>query len=281
MLKPPHNRYRRIFVYHLDRPDLPPIDDPDLIGAWREGETTVLFFHRANEELVAEICGRNDCSVVYAADMDYRDWENGSEIFPFNVGPLRIAPVWDAAVGDIVLDPSVIFGNGFHPTTRLCLESLVDLSDEREGLGTTLDLGCGTGILGIAAARLGINNVVAVDENNLAVQVARANIVRNGAENQVRVMQQDLSVTSPSTKNVDLVMANLFHDLLASLFNNPAFWQPRYYIISGFFTAREEELLPCLPLEHLTILNRTIRDKWGCWVMARKEQHCFNCCPAR
>jgi ribosomal protein L11 methyltransferase len=271
MLKSPHSRYERIYVYHIDHPALEPIDDSDLIGAWREGETTVLFFHRAKDELVAWICGRHGCSVVYAADMDYRDWENGSEIFPFRVGPLRIAPVWDGMAGDIVLDPSVIFGNGFHPTTRLCLESLVELSEKRGGLDSALDLGCGTGILGIAAARLGVKNVAAVDENNLAVRVAQANIGRNGAENQVRVMQQDLSVTGPSAKNVDLVMANLFHDLLASLFNHPDFWQARYYIISGFFAAREEELLTCLPLEYLSMLNRTIREKWGCWVMVRKE----------
>ncbi len=155
--------------------------------------------------------------------------------------------------------------------TRLCLESLVDLSEKKGVFDSALDLGCGTGILGMAAARLGIKNVVAVDENNLAVQVARANIVRNGAGKQVRVLQMDLTVACPPTKTVDLVMANLFHDLLASLFNNPDFWQAQYYIISGFFAAREEELLTCLPLEHLTMLNRTIREKWGCWVMTRKE----------
>ena len=200
MLKPPHSRYSRIFVYHLDHPELSPIDDPDLIGAWREGETTVLFFHRAKDELVAGICGRNGCSVVYESDMDYRDWENGSEISPFAVGPLRIAPVWDSVAGDIVIDPSVIFGNGFHPTTRLCLESLVDLSEKRGVSGSALDLGCGTAILGMAAARLGFRDVLAVDENNLAVQVAHANIARNGAGIQVRVLQQELAAACPSTR---------------------------------------------------------------------------------
>jgi ribosomal protein L11 methyltransferase len=271
MLRPPHNRYSRIFVYHLDHPELPPINDPDLIGAWREGETTVLFFHRAKNELLEGICNRNDCSVVYAADMDYRDWENGCEISPFTVGPLRIAPIWDCAAGDIVLDPSVIFGNGFHPTTRLCLESLVDLSEKRGVSGSAMDLGCGTAILGMVAARLGFRDVLAVDENNLAVQVARANIVHNGAGKQVRVVQQNLAAACPSTRGVDLVMANLFHDLLASLFTMPDFWQARYHIISGFFTAREEELLTYLPLEQLTMLDRTMRDKWGCWVLASKQ----------
>jgi ribosomal protein L11 methyltransferase len=271
MLKPPHNRYARIFVYHLDNPALEPVDDPDLIGAWREGETTVLFFHRAKDALMAGICERHGCSVVYGADMDYRDWENGGQISPFSVGPLRIAPVWDATAGNIVLDPSVIFGNGFHPTTRLCLEALAELAERKGSFTSALDLGCGTAILGIAAARLGIKNIVAVDENNLAVQVARDNIVRNGAENQVRVVQQDLSVTCPSTTGVDLVMANLFHDLLASLFKNSDFWQARYYIISGFFAAREEELFSSLPLKRLIVLNRTVRDRWGCWVLASKS----------
>jgi ribosomal protein L11 methyltransferase len=271
MLKPPHNRYERIFVYHIDHPDLPLIDAPELIGAWREGKTTVLFFHRAMDELVAGICDRNSCSVVYEANMDYRDWENGSEIFPFCVGPLRIAPVWDGAEADIVLDPSVIFGNGFHSTTRLCLESLTDLCGERGVFGSALDLGCGTGILGITAARLCIKNVLAVDENNLAVQVARANIALNGATKQVRVVQQDLDAACPSTRGVDLVLANLYHELLAGLFGNPVFWQARFYIISGFFAAREKELMTFLPPGGLTMLDRTIREQWGCWVLARGE----------
>lgn len=271
MLKPPHSRYERIFVYHLDDPDLPVPDDPELIGTWREGKTTVLFFHRLMDELVAGICNRNSCSVVYAADMDYRDWENGSEIFPFCAGQLWIAPVWDGAGADIVLDPSVIFGNGFHPTTRLCLESLTELCRERGMFESALDLGCGTGILGITAARLGIKNVLAVDENNLAVQVARANIARNGAAKQVRVVQQDLNAACPPTRGIDLVMANLFHDLLTGLFGNPMFWQARYYIISGFFVTRERELMTFLPLGGLTVLERTTREKWGRWVLAREE----------
>jgi len=271
MLRPPHNRYERIFVYHLDHPGLPLIDDPELIGSWREGETTVIFFHRAKDELVDGICKRNGCSVVYAADMDYRDWENGSEISPFSVGPLRIAPAWDGAEADIVLDPSVIFGNGFHPTTRLCLESLVELSEERRVFESALDLGCGTGILAITAARLGIKNILAVDENNLAVQVARANINRNRVEKEVQVVQQDLGKDCPPTRSVDLVMANLFHDLLAGLFGNPGFWQARDYIISGFFAAREEELAALLPEAGITMRDRTVREKWGRWVLTQQS----------
>lgn len=271
MLRPPYSRYQRIFVYHLDHPELPPIRDPDLIGAWREGETTVLFFHRAKDKLINKICGRNGCSVVYEADLDYPDWENGSEISPFSVGPLRIAPVWDFAEGDIVLDPSVIFGNGFHPTTRLCLETLVGLTEERGPFHSALDMGCGTGILGIAAAGLGVKSVMAMDENILAVQVARANIARNRAGNQVQVVRQDLALSCPSTRGVDLVMANLFHDLLTGLFTRPEFWQARYYIISGFFEAREKELMAFLPLERLDMLDHVVRDKWGCWLLAQKE----------
>jgi len=272
MLRPPYSRYLRIFVYHLDHPELPPVHDPDLIGAWREGETTVLFFHRAKDELIKGICGRNGCSVIYEADMDYRDWENGSEISPFVVGPLRIAPIWDFAEGDIVLDPSVIFGNGFHPTTRLCLEKLVGLAREQGPFHSALDLGCGTGILGIAAAGLGVKEVVATDENTLAVQVARANIARNSAGKQVRVVRQDLALSCPLTRGVDLVMVNLFHDLLAGLFTSPEFWQARYYIISGFFEAREKELMVFLPLERFDMLDRVIRDKWGCWLLAQKNK---------
>lgn len=271
MLRPPHSRYQRIYVYHLDTVSVPDIQDPAYIGGWREGDTAVLFFHQEREAVVADICRGYGCQVVYQADLDYKDWETGEEIAPFSVGPLTVAPVWESAQADIFLDPSVIFGNGFHPTTRLCLEALCRLAaDPGVRIDSALDLGCGTGLLGISAARLGISRVMALDENSLACRVAEANILRNHVEDRVRVLQQDFFAAPPETEGVDLVMANLFHDLLETLFHGESFWQAKYYILSGFFAAREEQLRRSLPGTGFVLRSSEIREKWGIWVIERQ-----------
>lgn len=270
MLHPPYTRYNRLYTYHLDSKELPDFDDPDLIGTWIEDETAILFFHRPKERLVAELCAASGAAIIYQADLDYTDWEAGREIEAFTVNGFRVAPVWDGERADIVLDPSVIFGSGFHPSTRLCLEGLLKYARSPElTIDTALDLGCGTGLLAIAAAKNSIGSITALDNNRLAVQVARANAQRNRVEAQVTVREADLRTNCPDTR-VDLVMANLYKGLMLELFANPAFWQARFYLLSGFISPMEEELLAALPQDRgLRFLERGRNDRWCFWALAR------------
>jgi ribosomal protein L11 methyltransferase len=116
MLKPPHTRYCRIYTYHIDGTGLPVFNDPDLIGIWEEDGKTILIFHTAKDHLVQELCRQNSCRLFYQADLDYDDWEMGRAVVPFTVGPLTVAPLWASESADIKIDPSVVFGNGFHPS---------------------------------------------------------------------------------------------------------------------------------------------------------------------
>ena len=100
----------------------------------------------------------------------------------------------------VVVDPGQAFGTGAHPTTRLCLELLLE-----QPASAVLDLGCGSGVLAIAAAKLGMGPVVAVDHDAAAVEAARANARRNGVELDVR--QGD--VRSEELPGADLGLANL------------------------------------------------------------------------
>jgi len=266
MLKPPYKNYARIYTYHINGTGFSDVDDPDLIGIWVEDGKTILIFHKPKDNLIAELCRKNNYELFYQADLDYTDWEMGSEIVPFSVGPLTIAPVWNSAAADIKIDPSVVFGNGFHPSTRLCLESLV-LCHKKLGSGFTgLDLGCGTGLLGIGAAKLGASRIEAVDFNPLACKVAKQNTIYNKVAEKVRVRQIDLRKELPVTK-VDVIMANLHHELLIELFNNPSFWQARLYILSGFMLHGEEQLLTALPDSPPPFLDRGAQDKWRVWVL--------------
>jgi ribosomal protein L11 methyltransferase len=190
----------------------------------------------------------------------------GREVIPFTVGTLTIAPVWAPQKADIKIDPSVVFGNGFHPSTRLCLEALSNCRTTLPQGFTALDLGCGTGLLGIVAAKLGASSVMAVDHNPLACQVAKQNAAYNKVENTVLVKQIDLRKKFPAPE-VDVIMANLHPELLMDLFDNPSFWQARLYILSGFMLRGEEQLLAALPCSPPPFLDRGALDRWRVWVL--------------
>jgi ribosomal protein L11 methyltransferase len=268
MLKPPHIHYSRLYTYHIDGTGLPTPADPDLIGSWEEDGKTVIVFHTARDGLVENLCRHSGLKLFYRAELDYNEWEMGREIVPFTVGPLTVAPIWDPAPASIRIDPSVVFGSGFHPSTRLCLESLVNFHARLPEHFTALDLGCGTGLLAVGAARLGAAAVMAVDHNSLACAVTRQNASYNSVESRIQVRQVDLRKKLPSTR-ADLLIANLHHELLATLFENPSFWQARLFILSGFMPGEEETLLAALPDQPPPFLARRLLEKWCVWVLGK------------
>lgn len=278
MLRHPHIHYSRLYVYYLDRLKLPPIDHPDLIGIWIEDEHAILFFHTVQDMLVSDICQQSGACIIYQADLDYRDWEAGVTIGPFNTKTLSIRPVWEQSSFDesirqeIVLDPSVIFGSGFHPTTRLCLETLELLMLESgEKIRTVADLGTGTGLLAIAAAKLGAEKVTAVDNNPLACTVARRNVTLNMCDAQVEVQARNLASALPDLAGYDLVVANLYKTLLIQLFTDASFWKAGMYLVSGIIPSMEADLLEALPQKGIRFLHRGNSEMWRLWLLKTGE----------
>jgi ribosomal protein L11 methyltransferase len=132
-------------------------------------------------------------------------WEERWREFhrPISIGPLWVGPSWEEPPGDaitVVVDPGRAFGTGSHPTTALCLGFLLDL--ER---GSLLDVGCGSGVLSVAAAKLGFDPVVAIDREPAAVEAARRNAAANGVAIEVR-RGDALTAELPAT---DVVLANI------------------------------------------------------------------------
>lgn len=277
MLRPPYSEYKRLHVYYLDQRELPPITDPDLIGIWIEDETAILFFHQAKETFIQALCRETGASLVYQADLDYQDWEAGVKITSFSTKTLRIRPVWEKITPqyreqiEILLDPGVIFGSGFHATTRLCLETLeLLLLDSGIQINSVLDLGTGTGLLAIAAAKLGVKKVTALDNNPLSVEVARANAERNNCADIVSVRQFDLMNGLPDM-NYDLVISNLYKGLLIRLFNEQGFWHSGFYMVSGFIPGMEADLLAALPSDRIEMLHRGNAEQWRLWLLRYSE----------
>jgi ribosomal protein L11 methyltransferase len=133
------------------------------------------------------------------------DWDERWKAFhrPVQVGGLLVRPPWEPprdGLRDIVIDPAQAFGTGAHPTTRLCLELLLELDR-----GSLLDVGCGSGVLAIAGARLGFAPVSALDHDGPAVEATRRNAHANGVSLDV-VLGDALDEPLPPA---DVVVANL------------------------------------------------------------------------
>ncbi len=151
------------------------------------------------------------------------DWANAwrDHFHPMRVGRrLVVAPTWEpysAREGEIVLrlDPGMAFGTGTHPSTVLCLRALEDLPLRG---ARVLDVGTGSGILGIAAALLGAVEVTALDIDPLAVRIARQNAAVNEVAERVHVRYAELGdVLAGGHAPVEIVLANLTADLLCGL----------------------------------------------------------------
>jgi len=141
------------------------------------------------------------------------DWAERWRTFhrPVRVGPFWIGPSWEGAPNDaiaIVIDPGLAFGTGAHATTRLCLELLAEVPP-----GSLLDAGCGSGVLSIAAAKLGFSPVLAVDDDPFAIETT----VENAKANGVTVVANAGDVTLGELPTVDVAVANIALDTIGLL----------------------------------------------------------------
>jgi ribosomal protein L11 methyltransferase len=169
-----------------------------------------------------------------STDVD-EHWEERWRDFhkPVRVGRLWIGPPWETPDEDavaVVIDPGRAFGTGGHPTTRLCLELL-----EAEERGSVLDVGCGSGVLSIAAAKLGFEPVLAFDFDPQAVEATE----RNADENGVRVDVRLADLRDGALPETRLAVANIAAEAVIAL--APSLSAERA-ITSGYLVSDEPEL---------------------------------------
>ena len=198
------------------------------------------------------------------------DWaEAWKSYFPvLRVGRrLVIRPTWRRhrrLPGDVVLslDPGMAFGTGLHPTTRLCLAALETLADE--GLvapARVLDVGCGSGILAIAAAKLGARDLLGVDTDPIAVESTLANARLNGLTRRIRVRRGSVPT---GERPFDLVLANLIASLLVQLapLLRAELAPGGRILASGIFRDREGDVVAAFGAAGLTLGRRWAEEDW-------------------
>ena len=179
----------------------------------RDGSFTLYFSSRAERDEAWRTLAREMPSAVSSPrEIDDGDWARRSQrgLTPVSVGQLTVSPPWllpsvaAAGSGTIVITPSMGFGTGHHATTRLCLQALQTL--ELSGR-SVLDVGTGSGVLALAARRLGAQDAAGVDSDADAVSAARENLALNPWSTHVRFDLADLGTDVLPT--ADVVTANL------------------------------------------------------------------------
>jgi ribosomal protein L11 methyltransferase len=199
---------------------------------------------------------RESLSVVDAHEVA-EGWEDGWRAFHHGVvvGRFWVGPPWEdppAGADAIVVDPGRAFGTGAHPTTRLTLALL----QEQAAAGALLDVGCGSGVLSVAAAKLGFAPVVALDVDEAAVEAARENAGVNGVEIAVRRADALAEPVPPAA----LVLANVALDVVEALL--PRLSAPRA-VTSGYLDRDRPEAPGWRPVD------RRERNGWAADVLER------------
>lgn len=217
---------------------------------------------------------------MQSADIEFlpvanADWANSwkQHFAPFQVGDrLVIRPSWvewPAAPGQVVLtlDPGQAFGTGSHATTSLCLEKIADLFAADVVPRTVLDVGTGSGILAMAAAALGAEQVLGCDIDAEACRVARENILHNDLR-QIRITEQSLEQIPG---RYDLILANILageNIRLAPLFLEHL--QPGgHLLLSGILAEQQAQVVAAYAEQPVGLVEIRQRDEWLCLVYRR------------
>ena len=204
--------------------------------------------------------------------VDDAEWSDAwkAHYVPQRIGRVVIRPSWspaedpDPADAVIVLDPGMAFGTGLHPTTRGCLELLQDVSPMPAEI---LDVGCGSGVLALAALKLGAEHALALDTDPLAVDSTRENASRNGLADAIEVRQGSLDERGGP---YELILANLVAAVLIDLAPRLAahLGTTGTLLASGIIEPRAPEVIDAMRAAGLRVAAR--RDD-GEWVSLRLE----------
>jgi ribosomal protein L11 methyltransferase len=211
------------------------------------------------------------------------DWSEIWKSFfkPLNVGKnIVIKPTWEpyeTSSGQVVIeiDPGPAFGTGKHPSTALCLEILeLILSEssrkEMDSVTSVLDVGTGSGILGIAAATLGASRVLGLDIDPEALKVAGENLRQNGVE---RIMSVSSIPLHRLGETFDLVVANLTGPVIMQMAANLSRCvSPRgWLVLSGILNEQMKEVVKCFQAHYFKRVKSWTREEWRAILLRREE----------
>lgn len=253
-----------LHIYYLEG-----ILPPDLhvpveyfVGNWVEDDFSFLFFRKSAKETVETLLSDYpNIKLLDKYEMSYEQWQGGV-VEPVRLGRFLLNPPWIKASPQkgeiaITLDSGVVFGNGAHPTTQACLEA-IELVCAGGKVQTMLDLGSGTGILSLAAARLGCRRILSVDYNFLASRTTKTNVILNDLKNEIFVING--KAEDHTAVATDLLVANIHYDVMKDLIRTEGFLKQKWFVLSGLLRSETEKVSAFLSTQPVHILKRWNND---------------------
>ena len=202
------------------------------------------------------------------------DWENSwKDYFDIlNIGEkFVIVPTWREYENNenkyvINIDPGMAFGTGGHETTSLCIKNLEKYVKPHDNI---IDVGCGSGILSIAASYLTDGEIKAVDLDKLAVDVSRENFALNNLENRITV--EEASLLTKETKKYNVIVANILAHIIELMLDDAykLLEDGGYYITSGIIKDKKDELLEKMLERGFKLVEETSDNEWYSFVVTK------------
>ena len=202
------------------------------------------------------------------------DWENSwKDYFDIlNIGEKSvIVPTWREYENEenkyvINIDPGMAFGTGGHETTSLCIKNLEKYVKPHDNI---IDVGCGSGILSIAASYLTDGEIKAVDLDKLAVDVSRENFALNNLENRIAV--EEASLLTKETKKYNVIVANILAHIIELMLDDAykLLEDGGYYITSGIIKDKKDELLEKMLKRGFKLVEETSDNEWYSFVVTK------------
>ena len=260
--------------------ELSPTDYPE-VGVIVKGYINELnfddeTFNRFKDEL--EQLGKNinigEFFKIETTTIQDSDWENSwKDYFDIlNIGEkFIIVPTWREYENEedkyvINIDPGMAFGTGGHETTSLCIKNLEKYVKPHDNV---IDVGCGSGILSIAASYLTDGNLKAVDLDKLAVDVSRENFALNNLENRIEV--EEASLLTKETKKYDVIVANILAHIIELMLEDAykLLEDGGYFITSGIIKDKKDELLEKMLEQGFKLVEETSDNEWYSFVVTK------------
>ena len=260
--------------------ELSPTDYPE-VGVIVKGYINELnfddeTFNRFKDEL--EQLGKNinigEFFKIETTTIQDSDWENSwKDYFDIlNIGEkFVIVPTWREYENEedkyvINIDPGMAFGTGGHETTSLCIKNLEKYVKPHDNV---IDVGCGSGILSIAASYLTDGSLKAVDLDKLAVDVSRENFALNNLENRIEV--EEASLLTKETKKYDVIVANILAHIIELMLEDAykLLEDSGYFITSGIIKDKKDELLEKMLKQGFKLVEETSDNEWYSFVVTK------------